>query len=85
MVKTAHALVTVVVPLVLSTAAATGATWALELVYVPTAIIYIAGALYLLKRLMDYRPTPVRGEERRTGSRDFRVRELPARGPLKTS
>ena len=56
--KLAYAVVTVAVLLLLSVAALNGMVWAFPLFYVPTAIIYIAGALYLFKRLMDYRPAP---------------------------
>jgi ABC-type xylose transport system permease subunit len=55
--KVAYTIVTIAVLLIISVVILTGSTWAFAFIYVPTAIVYIAGALYLFKRLMEYRPT----------------------------
>jgi fatty acid desaturase len=64
--KAAIALVTVAVLVLLGAAAVTGAVWAFPFVYVPVAIAYIAGSLYLFKRLMDYSPATGRWESQGT-------------------
>jgi hypothetical protein len=52
--KQALVVVTVAVLLVLSAAAITRATWAFVPVYLGAVISYIAGSVYLIRRLINY-------------------------------
>jgi hypothetical protein len=54
--KAAYTILTVAVLLVISAAILTGSVWAFPFVFVPTVILYVFGALYLIKRVIEYRP-----------------------------